>query len=175
MFPLDSSHVARVQAHREEVQNKGKCHFVGYAVKAETIADVRAAYTKIKRENPNALHIACGYRLPGVDFVALRGVVDDGEHGAGRSIYHVLEDQNIYMAVYVVRYYGNKHLGPVRFQLIAYAVKTVISSLKKAKPYSTTDPQLQLLSNKAISSSAQSAQSVTHAQSVQLNTAVHLE
>ena len=139
VFPLDLAHVNKMQLIKGDVQNKGRCHFVGYAVKTETLADVRAAYTRVKRDNPNALHIACGYRLPGVDFVSLRGVADDGEHGAGRTIYGVLEDQNTFgVALYVVRYYGNKHIGPVRFQLISAAAKTALTRLKSLP---TQDPQ----------------------------------
>ena len=131
VFPLHQSHVDRIQLLRGDTQVKGNCQFIGYATEINSVADVRAAYTKVKRLHSGALHIACGYRLPGLDFITLRGYEDDGEHGAGRTIYKSLEDQNIYhMAVFVVRHYGNKHLGDVRFQLITAATKTAIMCLK---------------------------------------------
>ena len=64
-------------------QQKGNCQFIGYVVEVSCVADVRAAYTKVRQEHPNALHVACGFRIPGADFIQLRGCEDDGEHSAG--------------------------------------------------------------------------------------------
>ena len=36
--------------------------------------------------------------------------------------------------MYVVRHYGNKHLGPLRFQLISAAARTAIARLRNRKP-----------------------------------------
>ena len=116
---------------RGDIQSKGKCHFVGYATEVNSVADVNAAYTKTRCMHPSARHIACGYWIPGVDFVTLRGYKDDDEHGAGRTIYQVLEDgKHFNKAVFVVRHYGNKHLGPIRFQLITAAAKTALEKFK---------------------------------------------
>ena len=42
----------------------------------------------------------------------------------------MLDDQNLFnKVVFVVRYYGNNHLGPVRFQLISAAAKTALAQL----------------------------------------------
>ena len=134
VFPLDENIVSSMQLFKGDVQNKGRCHFVGYAINAYSVGDVRAAYTKVKRMNPNAMHISCAFRIAGTDFVSLRGIEDDGEDGAGRTIYQVLEDQNIFnRAIYVVRYYGNKHLGPARFQLIGAAAKTALMKCKEPR------------------------------------------
>ena len=128
VYPLDKAHVDRISLCKGDVQMKGGSHFIGYSVTINSVADVRAAYTKVKRTHPNALHIACAYRLPGVNFVNLRGYEDDDEHGAGYTIYKVLEDKNVFnKAVYVVRHFGNKHIGPVRFQLISAATKTALA------------------------------------------------
>ena len=83
VFPMDMQHVNSMKVVKGDVQNKGRCHFVGYAATIGSVADIKAAYTKVKRENANAFHVACAFRLPGVDFPSLQGVVDDGEHGAG--------------------------------------------------------------------------------------------
>ena len=138
VFPLDIEHVNRVKLVKGDIQHKGRCHFVGYAMEAQSTADVRAAYTKVKRENPNALHIACAFRIAGTNFLSLRGVEDDGEHGAGRTIYQLLEDQDTFnKAIFVVRFYGNKHIGLVRFQLITAAAKTAMARLT-AQPNNRT-------------------------------------
>ena len=131
MYPLDPQHVGRMKLCKGNPQKKGNCTFVGYAVRINSIGDVRAAYTKVAQLNSSACHISCAYRLPGIDYINLRGYQDDGEHGAGRTIYYQLEEQNLFIiAVYVVRYYGNRHLGPVRFQLIKGACNTSIKQLK---------------------------------------------
>ena len=128
VFPLDEGHVRRTIVTKGDEQRKGNCFFIGYSVEVMTVADMRAAYTKITQLNPSALHIACAYRIPGVDFVTLRGYEDDGEHGAGRTLYKLLDDADIFhRAIFVVRYYGNKHLGPAHFQMYTSAAKTAIT------------------------------------------------
>ena len=131
MFPLDPQHVDKVRLTRGEDFRKGNCKFVAYSMYAQTVADVRAAYTKVSRLNSAALHIAVGYRLAGADYISCRGCADDGEYGAGRTIYKVLEDANEFnQAIFVVRFYGNKHLGPIRFQLIADAARSAMRKFK---------------------------------------------
>ena len=66
-----------------------------------------------------------------MDHISLCGYEDDDEHGAGCTIYKVLENKNTFnRAVFVVRHYGNKHLGPVHFQLIVGAAKSAITRLE---------------------------------------------
>ena len=128
VFPIDEKHIEKTKLQKGEEKKKGWCKFVGYSAEARNLADVRAAYTKVTRLNPSALSIACAYRLPGIDFLHLRGCVDDDEHGAGRAIYFLLEDSNIFnRVVFVVRYFGNRHIGPVRFQLIKDAARSAIN------------------------------------------------
>ena len=114
MTPLDPVHIKRVKLYKGNVQRKGGCSFIGYCAPMISVADVREAYTKVTRLNSSATHICCAYRIPGLDFVNLRGYEDKGEHGAGRHMYYCLEEENIYnQAVFVARYYGNKHIGPL--------------------------------------------------------------
>ena len=131
IFPLDEKHVKRIQVYRGDNQHKGNCLFVGYAVHVSTVGDVRAAYTKITRIHSSALSVSCGYRIAGLDFVGLRGCADDKEHGAGRTLYFMLEGMDMFnMAVFCVRHFGNKHLGPVRFQIMKDAVSSAINLFK---------------------------------------------
>ena len=83
IYPIDICHVERIKETRGDDQRQGRCVFVGYSVEVQDVADVRAAYSKITRLHPNALHVVCAYRIPGVNFIALQGYADDGEHGAG--------------------------------------------------------------------------------------------
>ena len=141
MYPIDSKHVERMKLQRGQDQTKDNCKFIGFSTDIRNIADVRAAYVKIARLNSSVLHISCGYRLPGMDFPHLRGAVDDGEHGAGKAIYFALEESNIFnRAVFVVRYYGNKHLGPIRFQLIKDAARSAV----QRSPYNELTDSYQL-------------------------------
>ena len=142
MFPRDEKHVERIKLQKGEEIRKGNCVFVAYAASVCSVGDVRAAYTKVMRLNSNALHVSCGYRISGRDFIHLRGIVDNDEHGAGRTIYFVLEDSNIFnKAVFLVRYYGNKHLGPQRFQLMKEAVKSAIKDNGPGKQTTQKDPK----------------------------------
>ena len=135
VFPLDRAHVDCMHVCKGDNQYKEGCKFIGYCVHIGSLADIRAAYTKVKRIHPSALHIACAYRIPGLDHVHLRGYVDDGEHGAGRAIYKVLEDTNSFnKAVFVVCHYRNKHLGPARFQLMSAAAKSSIAKFNSSAP-----------------------------------------
>ena len=127
VHPLDMRHVDRIKLSRGEDIKKGGCTFIGYSVAISNIADVRAAYTKVRRLHSRALSISCGYRLPGLDFPTLRGCADDNEHGAGWVLYMMLESAKIFhRAFFVVRYFGNKHLGPIRFQLIRDAMNSAL-------------------------------------------------
>ena len=129
MYPADMAHVNRIKLNKGKSQIRGGCCFIGYTAEVKTVADVRAAYTKVVRLNANALHVACSYRLAGVDYINLRGYADDHEYGAGRTLYMMLENKNIYgKALFMVRYYGNKHLGPARFTAMRDAVQTALDA-----------------------------------------------
>ena len=132
MYPADEAHVERIQLLKGREYRKGNCCFIGYSAEVRSLADVRAAYVKVARLNSDALHLTCAYKLAGADFVHLHGYIDNFEHGAGRTIYFAMEDNNVMnRAVFVVRYYGNQHLGPTRFQLIRDAAKSAMQMLEK--------------------------------------------
>ena len=127
MFPTNEANVEAIKLNKGQVQRRGGCNFYGYSAEVRNIADIRAAYIKVARLNSEALSISCAYRLPGVDIVHLRGVVDDNEHGAGMALYSLLEDNDIMnRAIFVARHYGNRHLGPIRFQLIKDAARSAM-------------------------------------------------
>ena len=52
---------------------------------------------------------------------------DDGEFGAGHRLLELLQKQNIVNTmVCVTRWYGGKHLGPVRYQIITENAEQVL-------------------------------------------------
>ena len=119
--------VKKMQLCKGDSQWKGNCQFIGYCANVIDIAEVRAAYIKVKWLHPHTLHIACAYRIAGLNCIQLRGCEDDGEYGAGREIYKLMEDKDVYnKVIFVVPHYGNRHLGPVRFQLITAAARTAL-------------------------------------------------
>lgn len=72
--------------------------------------------------------------MPGLDFTQVQGLVDDGEHGGGWVILdHMIQNKMINMAVFVVRYYGGKHIGPLRFQAIQKATEMALKAMEQAK------------------------------------------
>ena len=126
--PNDTAKVSEIHVSHGEVQRKGGCKFTGYSAEVRNLSDVQAAYIKVCRLNPSALHISCAFRIPGTDTAHLQSYEDDGEHGCGRTIFSILLEADIYYrAIYVVRYYGNKHLGAARFNMIKSAVKSSIA------------------------------------------------
>ena len=129
IFPLDPVHIQRIKTTKGETHRKGNCCFIGYSAEVKDIGDVRAAYTKVTQLNAQALHVMCAFRLPGADIINLCGYEDNGEHGGVRVMFQILEECEIYhRAIFVVRYFGNRHLGQARFQLIAAAVRTAITA-----------------------------------------------
>ena len=157
VYPCDQKHVDRMSVHAGDIQCKDICKFQGYCVEAVSLADVRATYTKICRLHLSALHIACAYRLPGPDHANLCGYEDDGEHGAERTIHQVLEDKNVFnKAIYVVRDYGNRHLGKIRFQMFSAAAKTALikhavnQDHKKSRIHNSVGPAPQNAGGKSL-------------------------
>ena len=147
VFPLDERHVNAMKLHKGHDIKYGRCSFVGYSVLVRNIGDVRAAYTKVRRMNAEALSVVCGYRLPGLDFVHLRGCADDNEHGAGRCVYFTLENADVFnRAVFVVRRFGNKHLGPIRFKLIKDAAESAMGVHSASLPMTVTSRHIVKMS-----------------------------
>lgn len=103
--------------------------FTSCAAKVSTLEEVQTAYHKIRRLEPEATHVMCAYRLPGMDFINLQSFVDDGEHGSGRALLDLLiERKEFGRAVFVARYYEGVHLGALRFKLITQLADTALKA-----------------------------------------------
>lgn len=102
--------------------------------------------------NPEATHVMCAYKLPGIDFVTTQAMVDDGEFGGGRCILNLLNgDNRINRVVFVVRYYGGKHLGTLRFKCIENAANSALHQLEDwlANPPKVTEEDIEQLRSRA--------------------------
>lgn len=101
------------------IEEYGDCTFRAYAVSASTHQEVNEAYKKMKLMHGEATHIACAYNLKKVPPPYNIDGCDDSEYGAARVLLQQIQEEGVAdVAVFMVRYFGGKKLGPVRFDLI---------------------------------------------------------
>lgn len=113
---------------------RGKSRFISYAVAIQDVADVNAAYLKLKMEFTQATHITCAFRLPGVKTHENQDYCDDGEWGCGRTLLKVLKKEQILnIAVFLIRFYGGSHIGPARFDIFREFAREAIKQLMDAR------------------------------------------
>lgn len=107
--------------------------FIGYAAEVFSVEQVRHFHLRLKFDHPDAAHISVAFKIPGADFTNNQGFIDDGEHGGARAIMKVLlKEKEDNTALFVVRYYGGRHIGSVRFQAIEKAAKSALEKKKEA-------------------------------------------
>ncbi|KAJ8301220.1 hypothetical protein KUTeg_020207 [Tegillarca granosa] len=96
-------------------------HFIAEGGKSVSIAQVRNIYKKVA-SNPvhaSANHRILVYRTKDNNGKTHEGYSDDGEHGAGRKLLKVMQDQGLNNCTFViVRRFGGRHLGPKRFNIM---------------------------------------------------------
>lgn len=110
--------------------DREKSRFVSYAVAVQDFEDIKAAHLKIRTKFPDATHISCAYRLPGANTPYNQDYVDDGEFGCGRTMLKVLKElRNMNIAVFMVRYFGGKHLGVARYDIFRDLAKKAVEEL----------------------------------------------
>lgn len=103
--------------------------FISYAVQISKVEDVRMAYRKLRIKYADAAHICSAYRLDPPNGPINQEGNDDGEHGAARNMLNVLQENNILnAAVFIIRFYGGKHIGPGRFSVIKELSKTALNN-----------------------------------------------
>lgn len=108
--------------------------FTSYAVAVESFEDIQAAYMKLRMKFADATHISCAFRLPGSNTPQNQDYVDDGEFGCGRTILKALKEaQLLNMAVFIVRYYGGKHLGTKRYELFQELSKVALKNIMEKR------------------------------------------
>ena len=101
--------------------------FIGYITKAETHAQVRNAYMRMKLALPQARHILCGYRITGTESYYSEDFCDDGEYSGGRAILETMKKRKIRnCAIFVVQFYGGTKLGTKRYELIKQATEYML-------------------------------------------------
>lgn len=103
--------------------------FISFAAKVNNEEEVRIAYRKLRLKYANATHIMSAHRFDPPNGPINQEANDDGEIAGGRKILTTLQDQHVtQVAVFIVRFYGGLHIGPIRFDII----KTLtLDALKK--------------------------------------------
>lgn len=104
--------------------------FISYAVKVSSVEEVRVAYRKLRVKYADASHILSAYRLDPPNGPYNQEGVDDGEYAGGRCLLAFLqENQVLNTAVFIVRFYGGKHIGSARFDAIRYLAGVACAKL----------------------------------------------
>lgn len=122
-------------------QNKSR--FVSYVVAVQDFEDIKAAHLKLRIKFSDATHIACAFRLPGANTPNNQDYLDDGDFGRGRTMLKVLKDmKHLNIAVFMVRYYGGKHLGLMRYDIFRRLTSHAVNALlkKRAKDQKDVPP-----------------------------------
>lgn len=124
--------IRSLEVIKGEEETKMESIFMGYATDAFSIKEVEDYYYHVRLLSPEVTHVMCAYRLPGVDFTKIQGGIDDGEYGGSRTLLNLLNKaMEVNKAVFVVRYYGGKHLGPQRFTCIENAANSALHKLNR--------------------------------------------
>lgn len=105
--------------------------FRGYAVAATDHDEVNKAYKKMKLMHGEASHIACAYYLQKMRPPIDQDGCDDYEHGASRVLLQAIHESGMKdIAVFMVRYFGGKKLGPARFDLMKKVAESALTLLQ---------------------------------------------
>lgn len=116
---------------KSKEETVGNSYFVAYAAAVHTHKDIQAAYTKVRMKYANATHISCAFRLPGSDTYFKQDYIDDGEHGAGRTMLGVIKETALMnVVVFMIRFYGGTNLGPMRFEVFKKVTKSAIINMQ---------------------------------------------
>lgn len=122
-----------LEYHSGKAEYMENSKFQGFAVAVKDHDDVNAAYYRIKLKYPAATHISCAYRLPGNNGPQNQDFCDDGEHGAGRTMLNLLKSEKLMnIAIFMVRIYGGKNIGPARFDIFKQVCLAAIKELRRA-------------------------------------------
>ena len=101
--------------------------FIRYSADVKSIADVNKAYFKVKSMHSAVRHVVCAFHIPHEHFHTFQDYCDDDEHEAGAKLLQMLVDSDITnRAVFVVRLYDGKHIGPQRFEAMVKTVRSAI-------------------------------------------------
>ena len=101
--------------------------FQAFAIKLQSITEVKRAYVRVRQLHPGASHVIAAYSIKSYE-----GHQDDFEHGASHRLLNVIANNSFNnIAVYVVRYHQGPNLGPKRHQLYEKVATEALARIKK--------------------------------------------
>ena len=150
----------KVKTHEAATHQEGNSDFYCHYQKVHNENDVESGLAKMKIKYGDATHIVTAYRLQGANGPFSQGYLDDNEGGAGRVVLKELQSKDVDgLAIYVVRYYGGKHLGSRRFEIYGHLASKAIRSfhnkmerLMRSNRLRRSGSQLSQLSQSSINS-----------------------
>lgn len=100
--------------------------FIGAAVQVRSTQDLVRAYRKAMQMNPCADHISMAANLDKTPCFQ-----DDGEFNASAKMHAELMNRKLdNIAIFVIRNYGGRHLGPARFECIIHVTKQALNNIQ---------------------------------------------
>ena len=138
---VDRINIKQTKLIAADEHSEDMSDYATFVQKVKNIDDVRRGYYKMRIRFGDATHISCGYRLVEVYGPYRQQGIDDGEIGAGRTILSVLKQKAVTnLCIFVVRWYGGKHLGKRRFQILEMLSNSAIRTYQ----FKTRDRQARL-------------------------------
>lgn len=102
--------------------------FLAAAVQVKNQQELTRAYRKAMQLHPCADHI-----MMAANINREACFQDDGEHNASAKMHAELMSRKIdNIAVFVIRNFGGRHLGPMRFECISYVANEALDNIQKA-------------------------------------------
>ena len=103
--------------------------FTGYVSDAKNFTEVNSAYEFVRFHNMSARHIISACLIGNERTVLQEEYKDDNEHGTGKKLLAYMKEAKLNnCAIFVVRKYDGKHIGPQRFDHILEAAKIAVNS-----------------------------------------------
>lgn len=122
--------VKQSQTIYEDSEDLDGSEYISYAVQVSKPEDVRRAYRKLRIKYADASHITSAHRFSPPDGPMNQESTNDGDFGGGRCLLKCLQNLKVVNgAVFIIRYFGGKHSGVARFELMEKLVK---KALRKA-------------------------------------------
>ena len=132
MGPEDLSDVKELSLSGGYSFTESGSRFISYACKVCNLQEVWKAYIHLKRAHAEANHVTMAYRLAGLNKAYDEDYLDDRETKAGRKLLDLLiTKESVSIAVFVVRYYGGKHMGNRRFEIHKDLIKKALRDLDR--------------------------------------------
>ena len=123
---LEQEKMDKIKFHPSATLEDGGSSFTSYAVKLQSMTEVRRSYIRMRQLHPTANHIIAVYKIKNQD-----GFQDDHEFGAGFRLLSSLIDQDVTnAAIFTVRYSDSTHISPKRHFLMN---KTMLEALQCIK------------------------------------------